>query len=119
MNAVQNHQGALRLILSGEVAEPAHVALHARAIHESFDMMTGTFPEGSGGDGTRAQPAIWENWDDFAAKLEAARDAAARLSAAAEAGDTEGTGAALREVGQSCRSCHMEYRARGRIGGGN
>lgn len=117
MLSLQEHNAALRLLLSGDVARPEHVALHARAVHESLAMTAVSFPEGSGGAGTRALPAIWENWDDFAARLEAARASGEALRAAAEAGDMEGTAAALREVGQSCLSCHREYRARGPIGG--
>ncbi|HSG49453.1 MAG TPA: cytochrome c [Longimicrobiales bacterium] len=119
MTSLQEHNSALRLLLSGDVAQPEHVVLHARAVHDMLAMAAVSFPAGSGGPGTRALPAIWENWDDFAAKLDAARASAAALQAAAEAGDVEGTAAALREVGQSCLSCHREYRARGVIGGGS
>jgi len=118
MNSLQNHMDALRLLLSGEVSQPGDVALHARAVHDLYIMAAGSFPEGSGGEGTRALPAIWESWDHFSAQLEATRNAAAALQAAAEAGDSEGTAAALREVGQSCRACHTDYRAREVIGGG-
>lgn len=117
MTSLQEHESALRLILSGEVGQPGHVALHARAMEEILTMAGVSFPEGSGGEGTRALPAVWENWADFAARLEAAKASAAGLRAAAEAGDMEGAAAALREVGRSCLSCHGEYRARAPIGG--
>lgn len=112
MNGLQSHNGALRLLLSGEVARPDHVVQHARAVHELYTMMETSFPDGSGGEGTRALPAIWENWDAFVALLEEGRAAAEVLREAAEAGDEAATAAALREVGQSCRACHTDYRAR-------
>ena len=75
-------------------------------------MLQRVWPEGSGGDGTRALPAVWENQDDFRPKLEGLRAASARLREHAEADDMEGAGEALREVGRTRRDCHTTYRAR-------
>lgn len=112
MNGLQAHTGALRALVGGDVAEPAHVVLHARAVADVAEMLQGVWAEGTGGEGTRALPAVWEDWADFQSKLEGMRAAAVRLRTQAEGGDAEAVGAALQEVGQTCRGCHTDYRAR-------
>ena len=72
--------------------------------------LAGLFPEGSGGPGSRALPAIWENKADFVARSSAFGDAAARLNALASAGDAAGFAAQARVVEQGCNSCHALYR---------
>ncbi|NRB01495.1 MAG: cytochrome c, partial [Rhodobacteraceae bacterium] len=61
-------------------------------------------------DGTRALPAIWENFDDVVAKAMALNAAATEL--AAVAGDGQAAlGPALGAVGGACTACHDSYRA--------
>jgi cytochrome c556 len=112
MSGMQAHQRALRAIVGGDVTEPTHVVLHARALADITAMLQGVWAEGSGGEGTRALPAIWEDRADFRSKLEGLQAAASGLREAAEEGDMEAVGAALQEVGQTCRDCHTTYRAR-------
>jgi cytochrome c556 len=112
MEGLRAHTGGLRSLVTGEVSHPDHVVLQARAAADVADMLQGVWPEGSGGDGTRALPAVWEDPDDFKRRLDALRDATARLRERAEAGDMEGVGAALQDVGGMCRDCHTTYRAR-------
>lgn len=69
------------------------------------------FPEGSEtGHDTRALPAIWQNKADFDQK---SQDLVVAATAARET-VPEGLPAfalAFREMGQTCRACHTEYRA--------
>lgn len=60
---------------------------------------------------TDALPAIWENPDDFAAKLKAFRQASNALRVAAAGGDQERIKAAFGDVRQTCGDCHETYRA--------
>lgn len=60
---------------------------------------------------TDALPAIWENPDDFAAKLKAFRQASNALRVAAAGSDQERIKAAFGEVRQTCGDCHETYRA--------
>jgi cytochrome c556 len=70
------------------------------------------WPEGSDNmavDGTRALPAIWENLEDFATKLEGLRSGVAAMQVAAGQ-DLDALRGALGGVGGACSACHENYR---------
>lgn len=69
------------------------------------------FGPGSDKGTTRAKPEIWENMDDFNAKMDDFRDAAALLSTAAASGDKKAIGQGIAATGKSCKSCHDEYKS--------
>ncbi len=71
------------------------------------------WPDGSDDmsiDGTRAQPNIWEQNDDFLAKWSDFGTAAQAMQAAASGG-AEGLGPMLGQIGGTCKACHDTYRA--------
>lgn len=70
------------------------------------------FPKGSEGGTTRAKPGIWENMDDFEAKLNDLRSAAAELATAAEGGDKKAIMTAFQATGGACKACHDEYKSK-------
>ena len=116
MDALQAHTGALRGLTGGELSHPEYITPHAEAVAALARMLDGIFPEGSGGEGTRAMASIWDDPAGFTAAREAFQRAASALLDAARSGDTEAVAAANREVGLTCRECHGDFRAR--AGGG-
>ena len=106
MEAIGGHMQALSDILRGKVPHEGHLAVHADALASLAEITPTLFPAGSvGGD---ALPAIWENPDDFAKRLDDFREAGASLRAAVETGGDVMT--ATRALGQSCKGCHDSYR---------
>jgi cytochrome c556 len=71
------------------------------------------FPAGTGPDvgKTRAKPEIWQNPQDFAAKLSAFQKASQAFHATAAGGDLNAIHASFANLGQSCKACHDKYRA--------
>ncbi len=61
-------------------------------------------------DGTRALPAIWDNPEDFAAKLVALNAAAVEMARVAGDG-ADAIGGQLRGLSGTCSACHQAYRA--------
>lgn len=119
---IDYRQGVMRS-LGGHTASTAAILVdgadfadrlpgHAHALVELTRDMPRLFPEGSDFGETAALPSVWENPEDFAVRAEANHAAAVALAEAIENGQTEGLGTLFREVGQSCRSCHQEYRRR-------
>ena len=69
------------------------------------------FPEGSAVGNSEALPAIWENKDAFLAIFDKGITAAQEMKAAAEAGNADAYGAALKALGGTCGECHQQFRA--------
>jgi cytochrome c556 len=84
----------------------------ATTLLQNFTNLPALFKEGSIVGDSKALPLIWENWDDFKARFDHDAEAAAKMLAAAQSGDTAAYGAAIQEIGQSCGACHMTYRGR-------
>ena len=70
------------------------------------------FPAGSDQGGvTDALPAIWENPDDFKAKLRDFQLAANALRIATVGGDQDTIKREFDHVRNTCKACHQDYRA--------
>ena len=107
MEAVGGHMMAMVDILKQKVPHQQHMGLHANAMADLADIAGSLFPEGSeGGD---ALPAIWENPEDFAERVQAFKNAAAELKGAVQSGGD--IGAAFQTLGGACKGCHDDYRA--------
>lgn len=110
------HTGALVAMARGEAE---YVAEDAQAHADNLKALAGLrlsyiFPEGTDNQAmagmTRATPAIWSDVPGFRTRHGAL--AAATETLAAQAGQGRGAlGAALGDVGASCKACHDDYRA--------
>ena len=71
------------------------------------------FPAGTGPDvaKTRAKPDIWQNSEDFAAKLRNFQAAAQAFNAAARGNDVAAMNARFADLDGTCKACHDKYRA--------
>ncbi len=74
---------------------------------------SGWFPAGTGPEvgKTGAKPEIWQNPQDFAAKLAAFQKAAPAFSAAASGNDLAATKARFADLAGTCKACHDKYRS--------
>ncbi|MEO5587069.1 MAG: cytochrome c [Novosphingobium sp.] len=73
------------------------------------------FPEGSGpqnGVKTDALPAAWTNRAELERQADRFAAASRNLSVAAEGGDIAAIQAAARATGETCKSCHDQFRKR-------
>ena len=109
MQAIGGHMQAIVDILRRDVPHTDHLPIHTGALAALADITPTLFPPGSGGLDTEALPAIWENPEDFAQRVDAFREAAANLNDVAGKGGA--LGPAVKQVGQTCKGCHDGYRA--------
>jgi cytochrome c556 len=74
---------------------------------------SGWFPRGTGPElgKTGAKPEIWQNPEDFTAKLRNFQAAAKTFNAAAASGDLNAIKAHAGDLGQACKACHDKYRS--------
>ena len=109
------HLGPLAMMAQGRMDYDAAIAQAAADNLVALSALDQglLWPEGSDSasmQGTRALAAIWDNPEDFAARLLALNEGAVAL--AAVAGDGQGAlGGALGGVAGACSACHQAYRA--------
>ncbi|NND68324.1 MAG: cytochrome c [Halioglobus sp.] len=70
------------------------------------------FAPGSEQGTTRAKPEIWENREDFKAKMEDLRKAANELDEVVAGGEREAIAGSIGALGQACKACHDEYKSK-------
>lgn len=122
-DAIKYRQGAMTLIGThfSRVAAMAsgRAPFDAKAAADNADLVATlsklpftAFVEGSDkGLPTRAKPEIWKEPAKFKEAADKFQAEAAKLDAAAKAGNLDQIKAAVGAVGQSCKACHDNYRA--------
>jgi cytochrome c556 len=112
MEAIGDGTKAIHRGLSGTPDLPT-VRANAAKIAQLSQQASGWFPAGTGPDvaKTRAKPDIWQNFDDFGAKLRNFQAAARAFNAAASGNDTAAMNARFSDLGGTCKACHDKYRA--------
>jgi len=96
----------------GETELKEHLPLHAQNLANAAAMSKAAFEKDTRGmDGhTEAKDAIWENWEDYAARSDKFAADAAAFAEAAKSGDMGATQATFRKMVGNCKACHDDYR---------
>ncbi|MCO6382156.1 MAG: cytochrome c [Vannielia sp.] len=116
MKVMGQNLGTLGKMAKGEmdfdstVASEAATAVHDAAVKVTADEMWEAGIDSETTEGSRALPAIWEDYDDFKAKGAALVTAAEGAQTAAGEG-LQALQASMGEMGQACGACHKAYRA--------
>lgn len=61
---------------------------------------------------TRARPEVWEDFDEFSAKMNDMAKASKVLAAAAMSGERKAIEKAQKGLGKSCKGCHDDYKTK-------
>jgi cytochrome c556 len=113
MEEVGKANKVLRRELTGSSPDLAAVRSAAAKIASLSAKASGWFPRGTGPElgKTGAKPEIWQNPQDFSAKLRNFQAASQTFTAAARSGDVGAIKGRYAELGQACKSCHDKYRS--------
>ena len=113
MESIGKNGKAINRELTSSAPNMAAVHAGAAVIADLSRKASGWFPEGTGPEvgKTGAKPEIWQNPQDFAAKLHNFQVAAAAFNAAAASGDVGVTNARFNDLEGACKACHDKYRA--------
>jgi len=107
MKSIGTSSKVLRQMASGRIAFDAVDAEAAKtALIRHLEDTEGLFKEPHTDPKSEALPAIWETFEDFRAKT----DAAILKARALDVGSVEGIRATLPASGQTCVACHEAYR---------
>jgi len=101
--------------LKSGATDPAVIKVQVAKIDVGAKALDTWFPTGSGKDAyakSQALPVVWTDPAGFETKAKALAAAAAKLDAAAQAGQAAAIGPAAHEVGAACKSCHEKYKAK-------
>jgi cytochrome c556 len=114
MRAVQWKMAHLNDLAEGKIpADAADLTKSARDLAALGAMLTDGFIPNSGSvAGSGAQPAIWENWNDFQMKANDLHTKAQALADAAAANGFDAAKGMVPEVRGTCGGCHRTYRRR-------
>ncbi|HVL76695.1 MAG TPA: cytochrome c [Noviherbaspirillum sp.] len=106
------HMGRIGAVVKGEQPyDKAAVETDAAIIEMMSRLPWHAFPAGSETN-SRARPEIWREQDKFKGLSEKMQAEVQKLSVAARGGDLAQIRSAMGAVGQSCRACHDNFRAR-------
>lgn len=108
METIKDSLIAMKMILGGK-GDSAEFSIHARVMAANAEGFYAAAKQKiAGGD---SKQAVWDNWDDFAVRMETyIKDAntMAGLPANADAGAKK---MAFGKTVKNCKSCHDKYRA--------
>jgi len=104
--------GNIVQLMKGEAQHEGHMEKLAAIVALSASMTKEAFAKDTRGmEGhTEAKAAIWENWEDFAARADVFAADAAAFSEVAKSGDMAETGKAFGKAMGNCKSCHDKYK---------
>ena len=113
MEVIGKANKALKRELDSSAPDLAAVRASAAKIVNRSQKASGWFHAGTGPElgKTGAKPEIWENTQDFAAKLAVFQKAAAAFNSTAAGTDVDAIKASFGELGQACKACHDKYRS--------
>lgn len=110
MSSQGGHMGAMAQIVRGKVSYPDHMKAHAVGVVGVAAHIKSMFPEGSDFGETEAKMAIWDNWADFEKAADETQEAADALVVAVDSGDEAAIGKAFKNLGDSCKGCHEDFK---------
>lgn len=109
---MKSQSAAVKEIKAGvESKNYATVEAKAKDLMGTAEQLPGLFPKGSTTGKTKAKAEIWEKNDAFVKHAKALGKSASELGAAAKAHNDEEMGVKLKAIGETCNSCHKEFRA--------
>lgn len=105
------HMGRVGAVVKGEKPyDKAAVEADVAVIEMMSKLPWSAFPQGSDLPNSKAKPEVWKEQDKFKAASDKTQAEVAKLSSAAKSGDLNAIKAAFGAVGQSCKSCHDNFR---------
>ena len=110
MLSQRGHMAAAAAIIQGKVEFKDQLAVHAKALEGTTQDIASLFPQGTDVGETKALKEVWTNNDEFRKLAKDAQQKAAALSQAVAAGDSMSYGQRLKDLSESCKACHKDFR---------
>ena len=110
--AMKNNSADVKAIKAAvESKDYATIETKAKDIMGTAEKIPSLFPKGSTKGKTKAKAEIWEHNDDFVKHAKTLGKSAGELAAAAKAKNDAEVGVKVKALGDTCSSCHKQFRA--------
>ncbi|MCK9504403.1 MAG: cytochrome c [Porticoccaceae bacterium] len=109
MSVLGGHMGSLVAIVKGEVPFVEDLGYHADGLAAAAPRVIPVFKTEAMTDKSEALPEIWKDWPTFEKAALNLEKTSKALAVAAASGDQAAIGAALGDVGKSCKGCHDDF----------
>ena len=110
MQGISANMGATGGILKNKLPYGSHIATHASEINMLSKLIEAAFKKDITAGKTDAKPEIWQDWQKFAAAVEALSQESAKLATMASSGDMAAIGEQVKALGKACGDCHKPFR---------
>lgn len=105
------NMAAMAAILQGKVPEfKDRLGDHARGVQAGTKNIPALFPKDSDFGDTEALESVWKNPAEFKKRSDDTSKKADALAKAVAGGDTKAIQARFRELSDSCKACHKDFR---------
>jgi cytochrome c556 len=110
MKAQGAHLAAAAAIIQGKVDYKNQLAGHVQALQATTKDIPGLFPKGSDFGETKALDAVWQKNAEFQKLAKDTQQKVDALAKAVAANDSANYGARFKDVADSCKACHKDFR---------
>ena len=110
MKANGAHMAATAAIVQGKVDFKNQLGDHVKALQAINKDIAALFPKDSDFGETKALDAVWKNNADFQKHAKDTAQKADALAKTVAAGDSKNYGARFKELSETCKSCHKDFR---------
>ena len=110
MQSLGSNMGAIADILKNRLPLRDNIALHARNLNTTAELILSAFDKRITEGRTDAKPEVWTDRAGFEEATQALLDESAKLVDAAQGGDMQALLAQVKATGDTCGGCHEDYR---------
>ena len=104
------HMAAAAAIIQGKVDFKNQLGDHVKALQATSKDVASLFPKDSDFGDTKALDAVWTNNAEFQKRSKDVREKSGALAKAVAANDAKNYGARFKELSESCKACHKDFR---------
>ncbi|SOD89625.1 c-type cytochrome [Caenispirillum bisanense] len=114
MKAVGAYMQNTVAVLKGEVPYAEQLEANALGLAAAAKLSPAAFKTDTSGSDvkTTAKADIWQNWEKFEGGLTMMAERSDALVAAVQGGDKAAIGQAVQAVGETCKTCHDNFRTK-------
>lgn len=110
MLSQRGHMAAAAAIIQGKVEFKDQLLSHVKALEATTQNIATLFAQGTDVGDTKALKEVWTNNEEFLKRAKDAQQKSAALAQAVATGDSMNYGPRLKDLGESCKSCHKDFR---------